>query len=208
MSAKQHDAGVSIFTARSSRWLAGLCWLIAAAGLVLTLASHGVAGLWSVWPLLLLAYAGWALFWHPAVIVAEQDVVLRNPLRTISVPWAALVTVDTKHALTLVTPGRRYVAWAAPAPGILGTMSARRENLRNLPETTYGPARSVRPGDLSHTDSGQAARLVRDRWERKSADGSLLAGEAETTPVHVRWNWLQIAAGVVLAAASAAVVYL
>lgn len=208
MSAKQHDAGVSIFTARSSRWLAGLCWLIAAAGLVLTLASHGVAGLWSVWPLLLLAYAGWALFWHPAVIVAEQDVVLRNPLRTISVPWAALVTVDTKHALTLVTPGRRYVAWAAPAPGILGTMSARRENLRNLPETTYGPARSVRPGDLSHTDSGQAARLVRDRWERKSADGSLLAGEAESTPVHVRWNWLQIAAGIVLAAASAAVVYL
>lgn len=207
MSAAPRDLAVSVFKARTSLWFAGLCWLLAAAGLVVTVATHGLGGLWSIWPLLLLAYVGWALFWQPAVVVDDDGVVLRNPFRTVQVPWPALVTVDTRHALTLVTPRKRYAAWAAPAPGILGTVTARRENVRGLPGTSYGPGSSVRPGDLSHTDSGQAARLVRARWEAKIADGSVVAGEAEQTPVGVSWNWPQIAVGVVLAAASAAVVY-
>ena len=133
--------------------------------------AGGVPALAGAGPLLLIAYLGWLLFWRPAVVVHDAGVSLENPFRAITVPWAALVQVDTRYALTLVTPGRSYGAWAAPAPGIWGGRNARPEDLRGLPDSTYGPGNSVRPGDLKSTDSGQAAQLVRARWQQLVESG-------------------------------------
>jgi hypothetical protein len=60
----------------------------------------------------------------------------------------------------------------------------------------------VRPGDLKTTDSGQAARLVRSRWEELVEAGTLDAGNADTTAVSVTFRWTAIATTVVLLAAS------
>ena len=60
----------------------------------------------------------------------------------------------------------------------------------------------MRPGDLKGTDSGQAARLVRGRWEELIESGSLDAGNADTTTVRVTLRWTAIVTTAVLLAAS------
>ena len=171
-------------------------------GIAVTAVTAGPAALAGTAPLLLVAFLGWQLFWMPAVVVHDGGVTLENPFRSILVPWEALVHVDTRFALTLVTARRSYVAWAAPAPGIWGGRNARPEDLRGLPATTYGPGQSVRPGDLKSTDSGQAARLVRERWHALVESDELAAGDAATTPVKVTFRWAAAAVVVLLLAAS------
>ena len=60
----------------------------------------------------------------------------------------------------------------------------------------------MRPGDLKTTDSGQAARLVRARWQDLVESGALAAGDAATTAVKVTYRWAAAAAVVLLLAAS------
>lgn len=202
MSSAPHAGNVEIFKARTNKWFAWLSWSVAAFGILVTVASAGAGALAGIAPLLLVAFLGWQLFWLPAVVVHDEGISLENPFRSIHVPWAALVHVDTRFALTLVTAEKSYTSWAAPAPGIWGGRNARPEDLQGLPATTYGPGRSVRPGDLKSTDSGQAARLVRARWDELVESGRLAAGDAAATPATVSFRWAAIAADVLLLAAS------
>ncbi|MFC7850617.1 PH domain-containing protein [Arthrobacter sp. NPDC057388] len=198
MSTVPHAGNAAIFKARTNKWFAGFSWFVAAAGLAGLLVAGGLPAMAGSWPLLLIAYLGWLLFWRPAVVIDDAGVTIENPFRAIRVPWAALVHVDTRYALTLVTPGKSYGAWAAPAPGIWGGRNARPEDLRGLPDSTYGPGNSVRPGDLKTTDSGQAAQLVRGRWQQLVESGLLDAGAADTTPVTVTFRWREAAAALLL----------
>src|SRR6476620_6857877 len=200
MSTVPHAGNAAIFKARTNKWFAGFSWFVAAAGLAGLVVAGGMPALAGAGPLLLIAYLGWLLFWRPAVVVHDAGVTIENPFRAITVPWAALVQVDTRYALTLVTPGRSYGAWAAPAPGIWGGRNARPEDLQGLARSTYGPGASVRPGDLKSTDSGHAAQLVRISWQELVESGALDAGNAESTPVTVRYRWLELAATVLLLA--------
>lgn len=203
MSTMHHAGPTDVYRARSNRLLALLLWALAALGLVVTLAQAGLPGLRFIAPLALMAYAGWALFWRPAVVVSDSGVELVNPARRIGVPWEALAYVDTKYALTLGTAGGRFPAWAAPAPGALGARRAQPEHLVGLPESSYGPEHTVRPGDLGNTVSGQAAILVRRRWAELMERGAVAAGRADQTPVSHRTEWGILVLGVVLVAAAA-----
>lgn len=190
------------FRPRTSKVLAVLMWAVAAIALVSALAS-GVAGLLGIPLALAVAFAGFWLFWFPKVSIDDDAITLVNPVRTISVPWPALITVDTKFALKLVTPAGAFTAWAAPAPGVLGSYRAKPHDVQGLPSSTYGPQRSMRPGDLRNSDSGAAAYLVRSRWASMVEDGLLDVDHMETAAVQVRYNWLLIGVGAVLLAALA-----
>ena len=202
MSSAPHAGKVEVFKARTNKWFAWLAWAVAAFGIVVTAVTAGPGALPGTAPLVLIAFLGWQLFWLPAVVVDDHGIRLENPFRSIEVPWAALVHVDTRFALTLVTAEKSYTSWAAPAPGIWGGRHARPEDLQGLPATTYGPGKSVRPGDLKTTDSGQAAQLVRARWDDLVESGRLAAGDAATTPVAVTYRWKAAGAVVLLLAAS------
>ncbi len=202
MSSAPHAGHVEIFKARTNKWFAWLSWAVAAFGIGVSGVTAGPGALAGTAPLLLIAFLGWQLFWMPAVVVHDGGVTLENPFRSVLVPWAALVHVDTRFALTLVTAGNSYTAWAAPAPGIWGGRNARPGDLRGLPATTYGPGKSVRPGDLKSTDSGQAARLVRDRWQDLVETGELGASDAATPGVQVTYRWVAAGAVVLLLTAS------
>lgn len=202
MSSAPHAGTDEIFKARTNKWFAWLSWAVAAFGIVVTAVSAGPGALTGIAPLVLVAFLGWQLFWMPAVVVHGSGVSLENPFRSIAVPWAALVHVDTRFALTLVTATKSYTSWAAPAPGIWGGRNARPEDLRGLPATTYGPGRSVRPGDLKSTDSGQAARLVRERWYELVENGRLAAGDAASSRATVTYRWAAIIVDILLLAAS------
>ncbi|WP_026555633.1 PH domain-containing protein [Arthrobacter sp. 35W] len=191
------------FRPRTSVLLAGFIWLLAAAAAVSTLAS-GVDG-WRGLPFAAaLAFIGYWLFWYPVVRLDADAVLLRNPVRRISVPWDALIQVDTKYALTLVTTKGSFAAWAAPAPGALGAFRAKASDAQDLPATSYGAGGSMRPGDLKNSDSGAAAQLVRTHWAALAEAGALNVDATETATATIRYNWALIGAAVVLAVAVAA----
>jgi hypothetical protein len=199
----QSEAHTStVFVSRFNRVLAIVIWVIAVALLVATLAGGGQNAALAFVPAAFVALLTWTAMWRPYVHVDDSGVRLRNVVRTVDVPWEALIHVDTRYALTLFTPGHRYSAWAAPAPGRTGTaMAQRAENHGRV-----GPASAVdgrvRTGDLLGSESGQAAHLVRERWSALLGAGAIEPGVADTARVAVRWHSWLIVALVVLAAGS------
>ena len=144
----------------------------------------------------------WEGLWRPTLVIKDDGVEVTNPLRNIHIPWTALVNVDTRFALTLFTPGRKFEVWIAPSPGrSFGYRSAalaEREIRRVSPHSSS----TVRPGDLVTSESGAAASLVRSRWELLQTSGLIEAGIADTVTVTVRWHWWMISALAILLAAS------
>jgi hypothetical protein len=152
------------------------------------------------WSAVLVAFATWALYWAPSVTVSDGGITVRNVLRTIELPWPAIGAVDTKYALTLITTYGKYTAWAAPAPGRHATLSARGD-VKHLPSSTYVNG-TIRPGDDLRTDSGQAALIVRRRWEDLRDGGFLDDARLERERPVIQWHWITIGVLVVLGTAT------
>ncbi|MBK4347321.1 PH domain-containing protein [Lacisediminihabitans changchengi] len=187
------DSARESFHSRFNRILAVVAWVLTAFALV----TSAVAGLLVdlsaariVLPLALIALAAYAVLWRPHLTVDDDAVTAVNVLRTVVIPWSALIDVDTKFSLTLRTPRGSYGVWAAPAPGRTGIAVARRAERRHGTESqTAALGNRSRPGDLITTESGEAAYLVRERWNELVESGRVEAGIAETVAVQVRWHW-------------------
>jgi hypothetical protein len=133
----------------------------------------------------------WGVFWRPAVVVDDDAVELLNILRDVRVPWPALEAVDTQYALTLHVGERRYRSWAAAAPG---RPLAHQPRGREDAEAAEAAPR-VRSSRSLHGDSGAAAFVIEQRWERRRDAG----GEAEVTTRWV-WHWPAVAVAAALVA--------
>ena len=193
-------SGTSVFRPLFGRVLAGSIVGLCLFALVVSLVHDGVSAVWTVGPwLALVALAVWASYWQPQVAVDEAGVHVVNVLRTIDLPWPAIQRIDTKWALTLITAYGKYTAWAAPAPGGIATARAvSRGSTKGLPESSYGPGGSIRPGDVPTSPSGAAAAAVRRRWEELRDAGHLDDPRLEFERVPVRWHWPVIVAAPVL----------
>lgn len=177
-----------VLVSRFNRVLAVLIWAATSAlsvGLVVSLRD---ARLLYIVPCALFAVLAWAMLWRPRLTVSEERIELVNVTRTVSIPWDALINVETKYALTLYTPGRQFPVWSAPAPGTLSTLRATRRETKGREggPTVDGSLR--RPGDLLSTESGAAAEVVRRRWTHLQESGAITAGIADATPVAIRWH--------------------
>ncbi|WP_026818841.1 PH domain-containing protein [Arthrobacter castelli] len=201
MNSANIDASDITLRPRSAKWFAGITWALAAVGLIAAAVVNGVDGLLTAWPLLVMAYLGWWVFWYPSVQIDDDGVTLHNLLRSVRVPWSALIHVDTKFALTLITTRGKFTAWAAPAPGVWGTHRGKPEHVRGLPATTYGAADSIRPGDLKNTDSGAAAYHVRSQWAALAEAGKLDVDSPEAANVTKSVHWLHVGCAAALVAA-------
>jgi hypothetical protein len=135
----------------------------------------------------------YALFWRPAVIVDDDGVELRNVLRDVRVPWAALQDVDTKYTLTLHVGGRRYQSWAASARGWSGVFRGPAQGVApgRSPDPQALPGQpSTRSSRDLRADSGAAAFLIEQRWAgwRDALGPGAQQNPPEPGPVVVRWN--------------------
>ncbi|MDQ1606633.1 MAG: hypothetical protein QOJ18_1000 [Microbacteriaceae bacterium] len=209
--------GRDVIHSRFNRILAVVIWVISALLAAAALVNGTTIRLSDLAPAVLVSLLAWEALWRPFVQIDDDGVTLGNVLRTITVPWAALVHVDTKFALTLYTPGRHYAAWAAPAPGRGASNRAARAQGVSRPRAPMvgqpmvdleAGSSSVlgdqgsRPGDLLGTESGDAAYLVRSRWTALRDAGRLEVGAAETTKVTVAWHLPTAIALVLLLAAT------
>lgn len=190
-----------VFVSKFNRGLAIALWLIVA---LLFATTTGTDTTWAdralaVVPALFGLALGWIVLWRPRMTVDDDGIEVVNVFHTVRVPWAALVHVDTRFALTLVTPNRRVSVWAAPAPGRAGVALARRQEQRHgrsVPDLDGGHRRA---GDLLSTASGDAAYLVRHRWDELREGDAIELGTADAVRVPVTLHW----ASIVLLAATA-----
>jgi hypothetical protein len=184
------------------RILAVVVAVVCAAGLVGVLLTGELATIArTAPPVLLLAVACWALFWRPGMTVRPEGVVVVNIVRSWTIAWPAIESLDTRYALTIHAGGRRVSVWAAPAPGVRGASSLHRADVTNLRESAYAGT-AVRPGDAVNTPSGQAAEIVRTRWEALRDAGHLDSGAVEPGSVRVTWHVATIVVLATLLAAS------
>lgn len=198
------DASAS-FHSRFNRFLAVSVWALSGAAVVAVLVSGAQSTLYLVPFVAALSVLAWAGLWRVAVLLDDQSVELRNAFSTVVVPWAALIQVDTRFSLTLVTPRGSFTSTAAPAPSRLTTMLSKRDADSVSPDVAIGGR--IRPGDIPTTDSGAAAIIVRRRWKQLLDEGRVELGVADRTPVVRHWHWATIvttSALLVLAVAVAA----
>ena len=178
--------------------------VVSVSGTVAFIGNADWTGLaYSVWFFALFAFAAWAMYWRPVLIVEPHGVRVVNVFSTVDVAWPAIERVDTRFALTLHTPAGRVGVWTAPAPGLRRAVAVRGDDLRHLSESTYGAERTVRPGDSLDTPSGQASYLIRTRWE-DLRDRGLLDRGAEPGSVRTTWHVATITVMSVLVAACVA----
>lgn len=181
------------------RVLSVIVAVMAAGGLVGFVVAGDVLGLLrGGWALLLLIALVFALFWFPRVSVAEHEVTVRNVFSTVHIPWPAILSVDTKWALTIRTPEGVVTAWASPAPNRYATQTSSQSAARVAADPMgYAP----RPGDLLETESGAVAYVIRRHWEDLREAGHLDAPVLEGGRLRRDIHWVTIAvlAGLTLA---------
>jgi hypothetical protein len=187
---------------RVNRGIAIASWaLLAVLGTLLALQSQLQGAVATAIVVTWLAYAAYASLWAPSLVVDASGAEIRNPVRTVVVAWQSLIHVDTKYSLTLHTPRRAWPVWCAPqASALVARRAARRAREDRDPRDPRNPLDAGIPiGDIPGTESGDAAALVRSRWDARTGRGV----DADTVPVHVTVHWGRVAAlvaGPVLAA--------
>lgn len=148
-------------------------------------------------------YWCWLLFWYPCVEIEPSGVVVRNVFRTHRVTWPAITAVETRYALTILTPHDRVVAWSAPAPSRYAGFNNTPADIRGIdPElrTIQSGTTELRPGDLPRSESGTAALQVRRAWLRLRDAGHLATGAIDGPEIRRNWNTGVIVASVVVVA--------
>jgi Bacterial PH domain len=187
-----------VFRSTLARVLSAAIVTICAIGLVLVGVETGLSGVLRSAPwFVLVGGSCWVLFWRPCVIVDDSGVQVVNVFRTIHLPWPSINAVDTKWALRLYTAYGRYTAWAAPAPSPHEVLRASQKDAAHLPADTYA-AEGIRLGDLPTTPSGNAALLIRRRWQELREAGHLENPRLERERAVVKWHTGTIAVGVAM----------
>lgn len=152
------------------RVLAG-CIMAICVATGLSIATDSLTAVLHAWPWLILVGGGaWSLYWQPRVVVTPGGVRVVNIFRTFDVSWPAITGIDTRWALELQTASGDVRAWAAPAPG---PSFVRR--MASADSRVPGRRRNetVRPGESPSSDSGAAALIVRQRWDKLRDAGHL-----------------------------------
>ncbi|MFF4649544.1 PH domain-containing protein [Streptomyces sp. NPDC001380] len=135
---------------------------------------------------------------RPVVRANEERLLVRNPLRTVRAPWAAVEGLRSGYSVELLAGGRTYQVWAVPV-SLRQRKRAARTAARAAAEDPYAGrvgrapgrpgGRAVLPGapDPARAWSEQVVDILRETAERNRTRPEA-AGE-----VAVAWCWWVIA---------------
>ncbi|MGO2112402.1 MAG: hypothetical protein ACTH31_12385 [Pseudoclavibacter sp.] len=168
-------------------------YAIVAIACLLALVPLAVMGSWgdlaAVAPIpLVVLGVGYVVFVAPAVAFDDRAVDVRNPLRTITVPYGRITGSTTRRGFTLVTDDGAVSAWAAPPPDRL---TAERieptTELRRDPRVRRDDDGRVAVSAAPGSPSGDAAVTLADRLRGDSL------GDGPDAPITRAWNVANIA---------------
>jgi hypothetical protein len=99
---------------------------------------------------------------RPSLLISDEGVVIQNPFRRVELSWREVTEIETQYALTFYTKDRKYVSWAALAPGRYHHRTVKGEEVKfMIPKDVT----LIRAGDSPRSDSGAAAHIARLRWQ-------------------------------------------
>lgn len=193
------------FTSGYGRGLTLAATAIGLVAVVSVMVQDGAAEALRALPLAaLVAVVVGALFWRPGVEVSDGEVVVRNVLRTVRVPWPTYREVEYGWSLVVRTTDGEVTVFAAPRAS--ATARRLRRGGAPTPAVVPPPGRTVRSLQATAESVGAAIEARHDALVRAGhLDGAqrvrVEQGLRTTQHVHV----VTIGAVVVLAALSAAV---
>jgi hypothetical protein len=124
-------------------------------------------------------------FVAPRVVVGEDAIRVENAWREHVVPWGALVDVETRFTLTLVTAQGRIHAQAAPGPsGLTARRRSPDEEIATERVGSQGPG-AVHSGHQPTSLSLALASVIRGHRRDLVEAGALDPGEPVTTSPRV-----------------------
>lgn len=174
---------------RSGRIMASAGFVFAIFGITALAIDSWILVATKSWVYIWFGYFAWLLFWNPSVKVSEEGVVVDNIFQTHTLSWSAITRIDTKYSLSLETKDKTIRAFGAPAPSRYAGFMANRTEAEHLPESSFVGKDLVRPGDLTSSDSGVAAYIIRSHWEKLRDLNKL----DETSSVRSNWVLWRIA---------------
>jgi hypothetical protein len=138
---------------------------------------------------------------RPAVYASEERIRIRNPFRTITLPWAAVDSLRASLSSELFAGDKKYQLWAIPVSLRARKRAARQDTrAKSAGDDPFGGPvrRPVRPGvpaadGTIRSSSDQAIEDLRELRERHGQDGAAAAGRPEGS---VRWAYELIAPAV------------
>ncbi|MFE9848796.1 PH domain-containing protein [Streptomyces sp. NPDC005576] len=129
---------------------------------------------------------------RPVVMAGARRVMIRNPFRTIVLPWSEVASIRAAYSTELhTTGGTKYQVWALPV-----SLRDRKRALRQTPAATRGgaedggvkgPVRLAR-ADQAVSDLRQLAEADSELRAAAEAQGKPVPGAPAVTP-SVRWAW-------------------
>ncbi|MGC0422615.1 PH domain-containing protein [Embleya sp. AB8] len=117
-----------------------------------------------------------ALTLRSAVVIGPDRLVIRNPFRTIVVPWGALERVRAEYSIEVRADRKAFHIWAIPV-SLRERKRALRQQGRSAAENPYGQGVHELPR-LSQAD--QVVDDLRGMSEQ--------FGKQSTGPVQIRWS--------------------
>ncbi|ADG73890.1 conserved hypothetical protein [Cellulomonas flavigena DSM 20109] len=192
------------FTSGYGRGLTAAVAVVALVAVVAVGVEDGAGGALRALPLaaLVVAVVG-ALFWAPGVEVSDGEVVVRNVLRTVRVPWPTFREVEYGWSLVVRTTGGDVTVFAAPRES--GT--ARRVRRGGTPPPAALPAEgTVRSLRATAETVGAAIEARHDALVRAGhLDGAQRVAAAQGLAPARRVHVVTVGAVAVLTALSVAV---
>jgi hypothetical protein len=162
-----------VIHSRSGRIIAVAGFIFATLGIVALAIESIYLLITSGWVFMWIGFVSWLLFWNPSIRITEDGVHVENVFTSLFLSWSSIVRIDTKYSLTLETKEKTFQAWAAPAPSRYSAFMANKTEAEHLPESSFVGKGMIRPGDLTSSDSGVAAFLIRSQWEKLRDRGEL-----------------------------------
>ncbi|MEU5436687.1 PH domain-containing protein [Streptomyces sp. NPDC020719] len=135
---------------------------------------------------------------RPAVYANDDRLRIRNPFRTITLPWAAVADVRSGYSSEVFDQsGRKYQLWSIPV-SLRQRKRAARAQVRDAANDPYGRTSTATRADDEKSRLAPADRTIRELRELAERNGGR---EGAQGAVGVRWAYEIIApalAGAVL----------
>jgi len=119
--------------------------LFCVGGAVDLIVEEGSADLVGAAVLFLVAALSFAYGVFPAALSYDDRLVVRNPMRTITLAWPAVTNLTAKLSFLVHTDKRRYTVWAVPV-SLRDRRKAERTRLRELTRQQREASRDARGG--------------------------------------------------------------
>ena len=138
----------------------------------------------------------YAVGWRPAVLAGAENIVVRNPFRTTTIPWSAVTDVDVTDALRIHTTRGITRAWAVDRGGAASNMVRGMSSKRMA--GAQGVERSAMEAMARRSPADYAVAALTETWRlrRDQAHGT----------VQVEWAWPVLGAFLALVALSAVLI--